>query len=384
MTCFCLEAVFTNSILIVESTAPYSTLSLKYWSPISIYLIQSIRHRTPEEKMTSNETRKKTLLELACKLKCQSCVQKVQSTLSSMSDVNILDINLAKQSVLVEVTLPSSREKSSSDKMRENHQEQEQMDKTGSIINEIQSKLEIEAGIVTVIKGIGENAAAVVELMPPLESSFMSSTPSHVMGVIRLAQMPESDCYIDGVIGNLHSWAAKMSNHIKSQLKVGEAQQGKHESENSSPQADGQVTSVDCSVNIHEYGDLSGEDFANIGPIMKPLFKCSVPTSAVKEDGNESEEANASSSKTSDQSSWPKCAQVSFKSVVGATDVSTLIGRSIAVMAKVCISSNCSNRILSAGIIARASPVGFNEKRICDCSGKSLWEERSESKQATY
>lgn len=317
--------------------------------------------------MTSNEGKKKTLLELACELKCASCVQKVQSTLSSMSEVNVLDINLAKQSVLVEVTLPRRTDKqSASDKM---NSDQEQMDKTGSIINRIQSKLEIEAGIVTVIKGIGENAAAVVELMPPLESSFMSSTPSNVMGVIRLAQMPQSDCYIDGVIGNLHSWVARMSNHITSKSKVGETERNRQqESECSSPQADGQVTSVDCSVNIHEYGDLSGADFENIGAIVKPIFNCSLPTGMAQQE--------RSSSSQSDQ--------VSFKCVVGATDVSRLIGRTIAVMAKVCISSNCSNRMLSAGIIARASPVGSNEKRICDCSGKSLWEERSESKQATY
>lgn len=331
--------------------------------------------------MTSNGAKKKTLLELACELKCQSCVQKVQSTLSSMSDVNIVDINLAKQSVLVEVTLPRSRDKCSSDEIREN--DQEQMDKTGSIINKIQSKLEIEAGIVTVIKGIGQNAAAVVELMPPSESSFMSSTPSNVMGVIRLAQMAESDCYIDGLIGNLHTWAVKLSNHVKTQLASATQASQQRESENSSPPADGQVTSVDCTVNIHEYGDLSGKDFSNIGPIIKPLFNCSVATA--REDANEeSKENETCKSAASDRLSSSESPQVSFKCVVGATDVSRLIGRTIAVMARVCISSNCSNRILSAGIIARASPVGFNEKRICDCSGKSLWEERSESKQATY
>jgi GDP-D-glucose phosphorylase len=33
-------------------------------------------------------------------------------------------------------------------------------------------------------------------------------------------------------------------------------------------------------------------------------------------------------------------------------------------------------KVMAAGIVARASPVGANVKRICACSGKTLWEER--------
>lgn len=339
--------------------------------------------------MTSNES-KKTLLELACEMKCQSCIQKVKSTLSPLSDVTILDINLEKQTVVLQVTFSSTGENTS--KVNASIYDQ-QMDQTGSIINKIQNKLEIEAGIRTVIKGIGEGTSAVVELMPPLDSSFKSSsTPSNVMGVIRLAQMSGSDCYVDGVIGNIENWTRQVLLFLESQKQ--QQQQVKQPQtvdqvnsventvkvdinwSNESPSnKNSECDSINCSLNIHEYGDLSGQDFSNVGPIHQTLVP-SLYNATVNGIKSKADTRNINSPKLDTSSS----SQISFKFILPSTNVASLIGRSVALMAKICSGSNCSNRIISAGIIARASPVGFNTKRICDCSGKSLWQERSESK----
>jgi copper chaperone for superoxide dismutase len=49
-------------------------------------------------------------------------------------------------------------------------------------------------------------------------------------------------------------------------------------------------------------------------------------------------------------------------------DVSSCIGRALCVDGSV------------AGIIARSAGSGGNKRTLCSCSGKTVWEERSESK----
>lgn len=347
-------------------------------------------------RMTSSQSKKKTLLELACELKCQSCVQKVQSTLSPLSDVTILDINLEKQTVVLEVALASTGQNAASD----TPVYERQMDETGSIIKKIQNKLEIEAGIRTVIKGIGQSSSAVAELMPPLNSSFKTPA-SNVMGVIRLAQMSESDCYVDGVIGNIENWTrqvllqshrqqqeqSKLQPQVDQGNSLEDALKADAKQANESPSnKNGACDSIDCSLNIHEYGDLSGEDFANVGPIHRPLVHSlhrQTPSGVPSEEMLNCQTVNSPTTDTSSES-VDSASQVSFKFVLPSCNVASLIGRSIALMAKMCTGSECTKRIISAGIIARSSPVGFNPKRICDCSGKSLWQERSESKHTSY
>ena len=102
------------------------------------------------------------------------------------------------------------------------------------------------------------------------------------------------------------------------------------------------------SLNVHEYGDLSGSSYENIGrPILslEPELKQNSPGYS------------------------------SFRLQSSDCDIESCIGRALAV------SSLPDNKVLAAGIVARASTVGQNlSKKVCDCSGKSLWEERMESK----
>lgn len=102
------------------------------------------------------------------------------------------------------------------------------------------------------------------------------------------------------------------------------------------------------SLAIHEYGDVSGEDGSTIG---KPILNL---------------DRSRSHPSLSDL--------VQIHSIVPNCYVPNMIGRSIA------ISQTLSSRILSVGIIARASTVDGNKKQICTCSGKTIWDERAERK----
>jgi copper chaperone for superoxide dismutase len=66
--------------------------------------------------------------------------------------------------------------------------------------------------------------------------------------------------------------------------------------------------------------------------------------------------------------------QAYFKDIIDQCDLNDCIGRSIAVR------DPESNRVFAAGIIARASPISGNEKKICLCSGKTIWQERQDVK----
>lgn len=168
-------------------------------------------------------------------------------------------------------------------------------------ILDLQKNIENDTKVQTVLKGIGDKQAVVSELIG-----------NHgVVGVVRLSQLVGSSCIVDGAI-------------------------------------DG-IPSKRCSLNIHSYGDLSGTDYENIGPVYQEILQ------ELKALGGYS----------------------SFHFVLPDCNVASTIGRSLAV------SSIEESRILAAGIAARASTVGENtQKKICLCSGETVWEER-ESKKAT-
>lgn len=133
-----------------------------------------------------------------------------------------------------------------------------------------------------------------------------------IIGVIRLTQLFNNQCFVDGVIDNL--------------------------SEKSNPP---------FSVNINEYGDLSGENLEKVGESKVKII----------------DNLSATSKSTS------------FNKVISNCDLSDCIGRSVVI--------RNSRRNLAAGIVARSSPVTKNAKRICACSGKSIWEERQDTKSST-
>jgi copper chaperone for superoxide dismutase len=173
-----------------------------------------------------------------------------------------------------------------------------ELNEKSSTVHEIQSLIETKLGITTVIKGIGDSIAAVSEIQ-----GF-----DDIQGVVRFTQLLNKFCLIDGVIDGL-----KITNNY--------------------------------SLKIHEFGDLSGQSFERVGPVLLPVI--------------DQFKAN--------DSSYPS--RASFKSQVPDCDLSYYIGRALAV--------SKDNRVIGAGIVARASRVGDNSKKICACSGRTLWDERN-------
>ncbi|KPM02343.1 hypothetical protein QR98_0007550 [Sarcoptes scabiei] len=57
-----------------------------------------------------------------------------------------------------------------------------------------------------------------------------------------------------------------------------------------------------------------------------------------------------------------------FQKKIDSLDLVSMIGRSLAI--------KTSDEIIAAGIIARASKIYDNSKKVCLCSGKTLWQER--------
>ena len=205
-----------------------------------------------------------------------SCKNEIEETLKPLKGLHLLDIDVQQQKVLLELQQQSVS------------------------IHEIQSLIESKLGMTTVIKGIGENQAAVSEI-----KGF-----DNIIGVVRLTQLLNQRCLVDGVIDGLR----KANNY---------------------------------SLKIHEYGDLSGDQFENVGNVYVPIL-------------------NHLQANDSHHSS-----RASFKLEVGKCNLSECIGRSLAV--------SKDNKVVGAGIVARASSIGHNIKKICVCSGKTLWEERTKS-----
>ena len=69
-----------------------------------------------------------------------------------------------------------------------------------------------------------------------------------------------------------------------------------------------------------------------------------------------------------------------FRKLDNQVKVWDVIGRSICVSEKTGLRYNEEGEKLACGIIARSSNIYQNVKRICLCSGKTLWEERQETR----
>lgn len=101
-------------------------------------------------------------------------------------------------------------------------------------------------------------------------------------------------------------------------------------------------------IDIRQFGDLSGEQFERVGSTYKQISDSLHETSPNRS---------------------------TFKVEMDDCDLSKCIGRAMAV------SDTISQRVLAAGIVARASPINANVKKVCACSGKTLWQERDEQQQ---
>lgn len=159
-------------------------------------------------------------------------------------------------------------------------------------LDEIQKRIEKDTGLLTVLKGFGNTVSAVSEVHSDY-SNIKNSTYSvednrPVIGVLRLTQLFNTQCFVDAVIDNLN--------------------------DNLQPP---------FSVNINEYGDLSGKEFENVGD---PKINLIHNLPAVQK------------------------ASTRFNRVIEGCDLSDCIGRSIVI-------SNRNKRPIAGGIVARASPV---------------------------
>lgn len=103
-------------------------------------------------------------------------------------------------------------------------------------------------------------------------------------------------------------------------------------------------------LGVHQYGDLSESNLQSIGEEMFPFVK----------------------NQRVNNGRW------TVKKRVDNCDLPSFIGRAFAVR-KVTDSFTKNDQIVGAGLVARASKVMDNSKRVCACSGKTLWEERNDN-----
>lgn len=105
-------------------------------------------------------------IEFAVQMTCDSCVDKVQKALKDVPGVNNVEINLEKQSVVVDTSLPTL---------------------------DVQKKLE-STGKKVVVRGYDGSIAAV---------TILETGDQNVKGVVRFVQATPNTCIIDGTIDGL-------------------------------------------------------------------------------------------------------------------------------------------------------------------------------------
>lgn len=97
-------------------------------------------------------------------------------------------------------------------------------------------------------------------------------------------------------------------------------------------------------IGVHEYGDLSEPSYSSIGNQIFSFAKDILCTST----------------------------KLNIKNKVDNCDLASFIGHAFAI--------SKGTEVVGAGIVARASKVMDNSKKICACSGRTLWEEREDNK----
>lgn len=127
--------------------------------------------------MTSTKT------EFAVNMTCNNCVKAVEESLSS-PHINIVDINVAKSSVVVESTLSTT---------------------------ELLQKLE-SSGRQVVVKGLGGTTAGV---------AVLEAGKSEVKGVVRFVQL-SSSCIVDGTVDGLEPGKYRLTVHENGDISQGD------------------------------------------------------------------------------------------------------------------------------------------------------------------
>ncbi|XP_044744946.1 copper chaperone for superoxide dismutase-like [Coccinella septempunctata] len=123
-----------------------------------------------------------TTTEFAVNMTCKKCARAVEESLSS-PHINIVDINVAKSSVIVESTLSTT---------------------------ELLQKLET-SGRKVVVKGLGGTTAGV---------AVLEAGEQKVKGVVRFVQLPNS-CIVDGTVDGLEPGKYQLSVHENGDISRG-------------------------------------------------------------------------------------------------------------------------------------------------------------------
>ncbi|KAF7991776.1 hypothetical protein HCN44_010577 [Aphidius gifuensis] len=249
-------------------------------------------------------------VEFAVQMTCQSCVDSIEKSLSSLNGVDKIDVSLERGTVVVQSSLPYTL---------------------------IQEKIE-DSGRRAVFKGYGENSISAVSM---INGDTRLLKNNNIQGVVRFVQANEN-CIIDGTIDGLTP--------------------GKH------------------GLHVHECGDIS-KGCESVGDHFNPYNS---PHGAPENDANHRhvgdlgnvEADNSGRARFRLQDKLIKVGDIIGRSLV-ITQNQDDLGNEANELSK--IHGNSGDRI-ACGIIARSSGIFENTKKICACSGKTLWDERDETK----
>ncbi|KAF9935378.1 hypothetical protein FBU30_003168 [Linnemannia zychae] len=250
--------------------------------------------------------------EFAVEMTCESCVNDVKNVLDGSKGIKKYEINLKEQRVIVEGTAPPSTV----------------------------SRLLKDTGKTVIVRGSGvaqgSHSGAAVSIL-----DINSDDPSYTTapgtgkpyGLVRFLQVNPETCVVDVTVQGLTP--------------------GNH------------------GIHIHEFGDTSG-GAATTGPHYNPTGT----THGDHLTGHIGDLGNIEV----DEKGWGDLVLESSR-----IKVWDLIGRSVVVTENAdnlgkgsCESSKvdgASGKGIICGIIARSAGVFENVKRVCDCTGKTLWEE---------
>ncbi|KAG0014851.1 hypothetical protein BGZ80_010189 [Entomortierella chlamydospora] len=250
--------------------------------------------------------------EFAVEMTCESCVGDVINVLDGAEGIKKYDIDLKEQRVVVEGSAPPS----------------------------VVSRLLKNTGKTVIVRGSGvaqgaHSGAAVCILDINQDNHTYTTLPGSKKpyGLVRFLQVNQETCVVDVTVQNLTP--------------------GEH------------------GIHVHELGDTSG-GATTTGPHFNPTN--------VPHGGHETGHVGDLGNITVDEKGWGDLVLESKR-----IKVWDIIGRSVVVAEKsddlgkgstaASKEDGGSGKGIICGIIARSAGVFENAKKICDCSGATLWEE---------
>ncbi|CAG8492483.1 6123_t:CDS:2 [Funneliformis mosseae] len=249
--------------------------------------------------------------EYAVEMTCDSCVQSVKRVLDQIPEINHFDIDLKDQKVIVEGTAPPS----------------------------VVSKKLKETGKTVIVRGQGtvqgQHAGAAVCIFEDYTYTPDQSeqTPRKPQGLARLVQIDDENCLIDITVQGISPGYHGVHIHELGDISRGPASTGDHYNPDNVEHGNIETGHIGDLGNIYvdenEWGDLVVE--SNRIKVWDVIGRSMVISCGKDDEGK------------------------------GNNDQSKIDGN--------------SGHGLIAGIIARSAGAFENMKKVCACSGKTLWEE---------